>query len=129
MPTKPESPIVVVALFWNDRGEILAVSRKDNHEDLGLPGGKVDPTDATIEDAIVREVREEVGVEITRLEVVFDHPDREFQAYTFLVHEWRGEPKAMERAAVLWAPPARLLEPSCSFRDYNEALFKHLGVI
>ena len=36
---------------------------------------------------------------------------------------------AKEGAKVVWVEPARLLEPSCSFRDYNRALFKHIGVL
>lgn len=34
----------VCALIWNDEGnKVLAVSRRGKPEDMGLPGGKVDP--------------------------------------------------------------------------------------
>ena len=36
-------PIAVLALMVNPKGEVLAVSRKTNHEDLGFPGGKPEP--------------------------------------------------------------------------------------
>lgn len=39
-------PKHAVCLFIQDsEGRILVVSRKDNHADFGLPGGKVDPAD------------------------------------------------------------------------------------
>jgi len=123
-----DNPRCAVALIMNDRGEILAVSRKDNHEDLGLPGGKLEPRE-TFSDAVVREIEEEVGIRIVRMTAVFDHPDREFQAVTFLVHQWEGEPRSVEGAAVRWVSPSRLLTPECSFRDYNQALFEHLCIV
>ena len=58
----------VQIVILNKNNEILAVSRKDNHEDFGLPGGKVDPEDLTLLDAIQREVKEETG--IVNLEII-----------------------------------------------------------
>lgn len=50
-------------LVIEDNGLVLAVSRKDNHGDLGLPGGKIEPgeTPAT---AASREAVEELGVPV-----------------------------------------------------------------
>lgn len=66
-------PLAVV-LFAMAGDRILAISRKDDHAAFGLPGGKVDPSDgptdeihreATLKKALVREVREEVGVSLS----------------------------------------------------------------
>jgi 8-oxo-dGTP diphosphatase len=54
----------VSAIFTNDKGEILL----QDHVKLDrytLPGGKVDPGEKS-KDALVREVREELGVTITK---------------------------------------------------------------
>ena len=40
---KLEYPLSVSLLITNEKGEILHISRKDDHEAFGLVGGKVDP--------------------------------------------------------------------------------------
>ena len=44
--------------------KILGVTRKYNHSDWGLPGGKLDPGETALE-AIIRESKEETGLDIT----------------------------------------------------------------
>ena len=46
--------------------KILGVTRKYNHSDWGLPGGKLDPGETALE-AIVREAKEETGLDIVNL--------------------------------------------------------------
>jgi 8-oxo-dGTP diphosphatase len=123
-----DRPRAAVALFVNDRGEVLAVSRKDNHADLGLVGGKVDPGE-TFDRAVIRETEEEVGIRIISMELVFDWPDREFEAKTFRILKWEGEPTSKEAAVTMWVAPQKLLEPHCSFREYNRVLFEKLHMI
>lgn len=123
----------VVALIFKN-GQVLACSRKDNHADLGLPGGKIEPTDDGPEAAIRREVEEETTVILQKMAPCFDHLDRvegseRRPCRCFLVTEWTGEPKSVEGAWVGWVPMERLLEPSCSFHEYNRALFKALGLL
>ena len=122
----------VVGLFWQGP-LVLAISRKNNHEDLGLPGGKIDPGE-TPEQALARECLEEIGVRLKQFGPIFDHLDRiegneRRPCRCFAVSTWEGDPESKEGAKVVWVEPARLLEPSCSFRDYNRALFKHIGVL
>ena len=54
---------VVCAVILNDKGEVLSVSRKDNHNDAGLIGGKVDQHEI-LKEALYREVHEETGLSI-----------------------------------------------------------------
>lgn len=121
------STSVVAVLFHRD-GLVLAVSRKTDHTDLGLPGGAVEAGEG-FEEAALRETYEEIGVRIVRMRQVFDHPDSGRSARTFRVDEFEGEPKSMEGAWVGWVAPERLLEPHCSFREYNRALFAALGIL
>lgn len=53
--------IYAVNLFYQYEGKILGVSRRDNHKDFGLPGGKVDKGEIPIE-SLIREVKEETGL-------------------------------------------------------------------
>lgn len=122
------TPLFSVVALMRQNGAILAVSRKDNHEDFGLPGGKIDPGE-TPEKAIAREMDEEVGCQPRVMFPVFEHLDRvggdERQpCRCYLVLEWEGTPRPKEGAKVEWVRPGRLLEPSCSFHEYNRKLFE-----
>lgn len=119
--------VAALALLWRN-GEVLAVSRKDNHDDLGFPGGKVEPMDDSPDVAMVRELDEETGVIAKKWVKAFETEDSAgYWAITFHVHDWEGEPTSREGSAVLWVPPRRLLESSCSWAAYNRALFASPG--
>lgn len=74
----------VCALIYNEEGKILAVSRKDNRDDWGLPGGKVDPGEPVFK-AILREVKEETGLEIINADFIFGNMSSSgsYYCYTF----------------------------------------------
>lgn len=63
------------ACIRDDRGRILLVRRGDEENMWSLPGGGMDPGES-LEDAVVREVREETGliVEATALIGVYSSP-------------------------------------------------------
>lgn len=72
----PEMPVSVGFLACTGLGKagrVLAVSRKDDHTQFGVPGGKVDPEDGslampefvgTVKRAVARELGEEAGVRL-----------------------------------------------------------------
>ena len=68
-PGKPPVP-VVAAVLTDDRGRFL-LAQRPAHKKLGLkwefPGGKVEPGE-TPEAALARELREELGIEISAIE-------------------------------------------------------------
>lgn len=126
------APFSVVALFIKD-GQVLSVSRKKNHKDLGLPGGKIDPGE-TPEEALYREVDQETGIRIKAMYHIFDHLDRiengeRKPCRCFIISSWEGEPFSKEEGQVAWVHPSRLLDASCSFRDYNRTLFQTLRIL
>ncbi|MFK7736672.1 MAG: NUDIX domain-containing protein [Pirellulaceae bacterium] len=71
-------PVCAVGgIVVNERGEMLFIrrARDPGKGKWGLPGGFVD-TGETGEQAVVREVREETGLEVTRAEYMMSHPNQ-----------------------------------------------------
>lgn len=100
--------MIGVAVIWNDQKQILIDRRRQEGLLGGLwefPGGKVE-ADETIAACIQREIREELGIQITvgdRL-IVVDHTYSHFRV-TLNVHHCRhvsGEPQAIECDEVRW---------------------------
>lgn len=74
----------VMAIIFNEEGQVLMVSRKDNHSDFGLSGGKVDPEDNSLEEALAREVKEETGLDISNPRIIYVKFRDGYLGYTFL---------------------------------------------
>lgn len=89
-------------VLLNEEGLVLAVSRKDNHSDFGLIGGKQDPEDASPEAAAIREVKEETGLDIYDLQLVFAMHKNGYMGYTYLA-KYKGEINHNEPHVVKWA--------------------------
>lgn len=110
-----EPRVGVGAVIVNDRGEWLLMKRKCSPEAglWSLPGGKVDWME-TIEEAIVREVKEELGIwiKLHRLLGVTNHLLPEEQAHwvapTFLATIDEGTPSIQEpekHQSFIWLHP------------------------
>lgn len=115
-PTEqPAVPIVVAAVCFRDQaGRVLAV-RKRGTDRFMLPGGKLEPGESAAA-AAVREVREEIGLEVTDVEplghwvaVAANEPGLRVESTVFTA-ELRGEPEAAaEIAELLWLDPAAVV--------------------
>ncbi|TCO09909.1 NUDIX domain-containing protein [Natronoflexus pectinivorans] len=78
------SAAAVAALIFNEKGELLLTRRalNPNKGMLDLPGGFVDP-DEKVEDAVIREINEELNLEVTSLRYLVSWPNRYiFSGYT-----------------------------------------------
>ena len=93
---------IAVGIIRNPQGEIFITQRAaDAHmaNKLEFPGGKIE-SDETPEQALIRELQEEVGITVTasslfdKLEYQF--PDRHITLWFFLVESWQGEPWGKE---------------------------------
>jgi len=112
----------VCALIFTENNKILGVSRKDNQEQFGLIGGKVDEGE-TPEQALIRETKEETGLDITKYEKIFERTDGDFKCSTYLC-EVSGEIQTTENGVVKEVSWKELLEGP--FGNYNEQLLQHL---
>lgn len=108
-----EIKYAVQAVILNEEGRVLAVSRKDDHTDFGLVGGKVDDDDYKkaiacnpFEYAIIREVYEETGIQIdiTTATEIFSTHWGGYMGITYLITDWWGEINTDEPHAVEWLP-------------------------
>lgn len=120
-------PTAVCALLLSpDSTHILAVTRKTDHTDWGLPGGKIESGE-TPEQACIRELQEETGCYALRLEHVFTGPDEGGHVVsTYWVSSWTGVRSQTEAGKVAWVPLTEVLFGS--FGRYNEALFNSVGI-
>ena len=73
----------VCALIYGPTGGIIAVSRRDNHNQWGLIGGSVEEGE-TILQALIRETLEETGLRIITYQKIFVRRDENFVCYTYL---------------------------------------------
>ncbi|MFV0590872.1 MAG: NUDIX domain-containing protein [Draconibacterium sp.] len=81
------SAAAVAALITDDEGKLMLVTRgvEPDYGKLDLPGGFVDPKE-TAEEAVTRELSEELGLTVTSLEYLFSAPNEyvfsEFKVFT-----------------------------------------------
>jgi len=105
---------VVAAVITDARGRILLNRRTGNSDMAGLwefPGGKREAGE-TSEQALVRELREELGIEAEVgdwvMEVPQLYPDKRLRLEVRLVPRWKGTARGREGQAITWVTPDRL---------------------
>lgn len=110
---------------------VLSVSRKDDPNDIGLPGGKKEANESSLE-AAIRELEEETGLIAKDLRFLYGGvcaggKDGVDYWTTTYVGDFEGEIDTNESGEVKWVPILKLL--GGSFDDYNRRLLSTLGVI
>src|SRR2546425_7804883 len=100
----------VVAGILMERRKFLVEKRRDDDEaDPGyveIPGGHVDPEE-TLEDALRREMKEELGIEVESARLVqkslamATNGERQ-RIHYFLVEKWKGRIESQEAKGVYW---------------------------
>lgn len=112
-------------LIINEKNEILCVSRKDDHNDFGIAGGKCEPEiDKTILDTAVRETLEETGIRVLDEDpqLLLAIHKNGFMSYTFLIENWEGEFNYSEPHVVKWGNWEDLINGR--FGKYNRLLME-----
>ena len=117
---------VVAAVIRGDDGRILIARRADTQHQGGLwefPGGKVEAGES-VEAALARELREELGIEVTRsralIKVSHDYPDKQVLLDVREVDAFTGEPHGAEGQPLEWVAPRDL--PQYEFPEANKPI-------
>ncbi|KAF2275595.1 uncharacterized protein EI97DRAFT_419900 [Westerdykella ornata] len=144
--------LVSGAVIFNREGKMLLVQRAKEEKAFPnfweIPGGKVDDTDETILHAVVREVKEETGLQVTRIvrkvaEFGWDEPSQawwklifevqvesldnvvldpiEHQAYVFATEQEIVEEQVAGGPALSWVSPPNKDVKLAAFRLRREA--------
>ena len=106
--------LVVAAALCDAHGRVLIARRPPLKHMAGrweFPGGKVDAAESE-EQALVRELREELGVEVHRaqfcMRLTHAYPDRSVELSFWVVRDFTGEPRGLDGQQLKWVPAAQL---------------------
>lgn len=100
--------------------ERMSTNKNDRHSgQISFPGGKLEPTDASLMAGALREAEEEVGINSQEVEVLGQLTDLYIPVSNFLVHPFVGkmdyqpefEPQPSEVQSILEVPLKDLLNP------------------
>jgi len=129
-PSPVEPVHVAVAAIVNERAEVLVARRPQHAHQGGLwefPGGKVEPGE-TAEQALAREIDEELGVQVTAarplIRIEHRYPDKVVCLHVWRVDRWQGHPTGREGQPLRWVA-AQALEPA-QFPAANRAIIRAL---
>ena len=112
---KPTLLVAAVALI-DSENRVLLARRPEGKPLAGLwefPGGKVAPGE-TPEEALIRELREELGIDVSAACLgPFTFASHNYEKFhllmpLYLCRRWQGQVTAMEGQALAWVRPARL---------------------
>lgn len=110
------NPIVHVAAgaLVDGQGRVLIAQRHADAHQGGLwefPGGKLEAGEDS-ESALVRELREELGVDIRvhrpLIRIAHTYPDRDIVLHVHRVDDWVGEPQGQEGQPLEWVASEQL---------------------
>jgi 8-oxo-dGTP diphosphatase len=106
--------LVVAAALYDAHGRVLIAQRPRGKHQGGrweFPGGKVGPGESESA-ALVRELREELGIEVTAyrpfMRLKHDYPDRSVELSMWIVERFDGAPQGLDGQELRWVAPADL---------------------
>ena len=110
---RPRVPVVAAALF-DDGGRVLIAQRPAGKALAGrweFPGGKM-AADESERDALRRELREELGIEVIAaqpfMRLTHAYEERDVELSLWIVERFAGKPRSLDAQALKWVAPAQL---------------------
>ena len=110
--------LVVAAALIDADGRVLLAQRPEGKSMAGLwefPGGKVEPGE-TPEAALIRELREELSIEVKpKCVAPFTFASHAYETFhllmpLYVVRNWVGEPRSREGQKLAWVRANRLVD-------------------
>ncbi len=121
---------VAVAVIVNQKQQVcISLRHKDAHQgDLWeFPGGKLELGE-TVEQALVREIKEELNLEIKKsrslISITHTYVDKNVCLHVYLIMNYAGEASGREGQTVMWVPLSELSQ--YDFPEANIAIIKSL---
>ena len=105
---------MVAAALYDQVGRVLIAQRPPGKHMAGrweFPGGKVGPNE-TESAALARELREELGVDVTAarpfMRLTHSYDDRDVELSLWIIEQFTGTPAALDAQRLKWVVPAQL---------------------
>lgn len=108
--------LVVACALVDDDGRVMLAKRPEGRSMAGLwefPGGKVDP-DETPEAALIRELNEELGIDVTAACLApftfasHTYPEFHLLMPLYVCRRWEGSVEPREGQELAWVRPNRM---------------------
>ena len=121
---------VAAGIIMRNEDVFVALRSKEQHQGgcWEFPGGKVEPQE-TPSQALVRELKEECGIEVQRSDefhvIRHDYADKSVELHFFVVTDFVGEPSGSEGQQVAWVAKTSL--PDLIFPEANVPIVKMLA--
>lgn len=105
---------MVAAALYDQAGRVLIAQRPPGKHMAGrweFPGGKVGRNE-TESAALARELREELGVDVTAarpfMRLTHSYDDRDVELSLWIIEQFTGTPAALDAQQLRWVVPAQL---------------------